>query len=104
MKKFALTIIITMMVLTFATPMINAQSNSGFNDSLYHSLAWGHNGTAHFTRAQLRGGTSNVQVTVFGGDTHANVATNGRQAEARVTARVGAGHSHWSNIGHIPAN
>ena len=104
MKKFALTILTGMAILTIIAPMISVQGNSGFSDSLYHSLAWGHNGTAHFTRAQLRGGESTAFVDVPGVGADFFRAANGRQAEARVTARSSAGHRHASNIGHIPAN
>lgn len=98
LKKLAIITILTMTFLAITAPMISAGACSGGHSSLFHSVSWGHNGTAHWTSHAIRNSTARATVFVRG-STHANnnrtfTAHNGATAFASVPARVTDTHSH----------
>lgn len=96
MKKIKQIVLLTVVSLMFLSPATAVLADSGGTSTSVHSLSYGHDGSAHYTKYSVRYQRATAGVSVSGyGTVSAIAGANGQTANASVTAPANVSyHSH----------
>ena len=95
MKKLAVSTIISVLLLSDISPMLNAAADSGNLSSSFDSYAWGHSNGQHFSSCTFRHSRALAGISVSGVGASSTVTANVAQtARAALTGNAATSHIH----------